>query len=81
MAAVDRALLQLKFVRHRKQTTKPARLAAPIINVNITSIGVNCPDITFTQPRRKSQMRVMRTSQMMKHGSEAHLAISRLRNP
>ena len=34
------------------------------------SMGVKWPDITFAQPRRNSQMRVMRISQMMKHGRE-----------
>src|SRR5215472_10492919 len=46
-----------------------------------TSISVKCPDMTFAQPRRNSQIRVMSSSQMMKHGSEAHFAVSRRRSP
>ena len=81
MAATNKALLQLKRVGHRKPTTKPTRLAVPTIMVNATSLGLKCPDITFAQPRRNSQMRLISTSQTMKHGSAAHFAISRWRSP
>jgi hypothetical protein len=55
--------------------------AAQTTKVKITSIGVKCPDMTFAQPRRDSQMKVISTSQMTKHGSDAHFAISRPRSP
>jgi hypothetical protein len=80
-AVVDKALVQLKLVRQRRAIIAPARLAAPTTCVNTTSSGVKCPDMTLNQPRRNNQMRVMRTSQMRKHGIEAHFAISRWRSP
>src|SRR5947209_13080786 len=40
IAAVERALLQVKPVRQRKPMSKPARLAAPMTKVKTTSTGV-----------------------------------------
>ena len=81
MAATDMALTRLMLVRHRRPTTNPPRHPAPTIKVIATSIGVKCPDTTFAQPSRNSQMRIISNNQMMKHGIAAHLAISRSRSP
>ena len=81
MPATDKDLLQRKLVRHRRPTAKPETLPAPTIKVMAISIGVKCPDTTFAQPRRNSQIRVISPNQTIKHGSEAHFAISRRRSP
>ena len=75
------ALAALVPLRTRSPATSPRIDDNPTTSVIATSMGENVPEMTCAQPRRKSQIRLIISSQQQKQGSAVHLVQRESRKP
>jgi len=75
------ALAALVPLRMRTPVTSPRIDEAPTTNVIATSTGENVPEITCAQPRRKSHIKPISSSQQQKQGIAVHLLQRESRSP
>jgi len=68
-------------LRMRRPVPSPKIDEAPATKIIAISIGENVPEITCAQPRRNSQIRLIRKSQQKKQGAAVHLLHRKSRHP
>ena len=68
-------------LRMRSPVTSPKTDEAPTTTVITISMGENVPEMTWAQPRRNSQIRVINKSQHIKQGKAVHLLHRESRSP